>query len=149
MSVKISTFQWHEFFPRGRKLEHFGGFLHYYIFFQNGIIIFVLCSSKKSWCCSCTLVSNYSGMCLQVSNLVSVSNFNICHAVIQHVFFLFRYTLWIPRSGMPYSLRYLVVFMGHSVASERSVDCPLLNPFLKGLFWIVLFIYLYTRNLAV
>jgi len=61
--------------------------------------------------------------------------------------FLFRYTLWIPKSGMPYSLRYLVVFMGHSVVSERSVDCPLLNPYLKELFWIVfihsLFAYTY------
>lgn len=85
MSVKISTFQWHEFFPRGSKLELFA-FLLLYFFFQNEFIGFVLCSAKKSWCCSCTLVSNYSGMCLQVPDLVSVQNFNICHAVIQLLF---------------------------------------------------------------
>ncbi|KOM25740.1 hypothetical protein LR48_Vigan181s001800 [Vigna angularis] len=33
-----------------------------------------------------------------------------------------------------------MLFLGHFVASKRSEHCPLLNPFLGGLFWIVLFI---------
>lgn len=107
-------------------------FSYYFHFSTNEFLSFVLCSSKKSWCCSCTLGSNYSGMCLQCRS-VTLSNFNVCHIMIS-LFFLFRYTSWIPRSGMPYFLLYLVVFMGHSVALERSVDCPLLDLFLMVCF---------------
>lgn len=40
--------------------------------------------------------------------------------------FYFRYTLWIPKFGMPYSQHYLVGFMVHFVALGRLADFPLL-----------------------
>ena len=40
-----------------------------------------------------------------------------------------RYTLWIPKFGMPYSQHCLVVFMVHSDGLERFVDYLILDHF--------------------
>lgn len=64
--------------------------------------------------------------------LLYISHYDPC------AFSLFRYISWIPRFGMPYSLLYLVVFMGHSVALVR-----LANLFFIDLFWIYSFCCLY------
>lgn len=69
--------------------------------------------------------------------------FNIRSIIIWLFLFFYRFTLWIPKFGMPYSQPYLVGFMVHSVAWERSVIVHCYDHLYNDIFWIFNFFCLF------
>lgn len=60
MEVHISTFQWHEFFPRGTEHKDVNVVDLFDLFVHHSNHLLTLCSKKQYWCCNCTLGSDYS-----------------------------------------------------------------------------------------
>lgn len=147
MSVHVSNYQWHEFFPRGSLhdwagvtlISHWKSLCMKY-WYRHGIrfinflracdmqlgVTLVLSLRSGPLLCLYEWSIIFSLWFFLVNNILFLSWGSAYIAVLLSLrkqpfssFFPSRFISWIPRSGMQYTLLFLEVYMVHFVALER------------------------------